>query len=53
MTLDGYNATFGTDEVAQPWTDAITGTGKAIVDFAPLIGLVLVYKFFKRKGMKA
>ena len=51
MTLDGYNATYGTDEVSQPYTDFVTAFGAGLVTFAGLFALAYIYKYARKNRL--
>ena len=49
MTLDGYNATYDAVETSEVVIDNIVAIGAAIVSFASLVGLILLYTWAKKK----
>jgi len=49
MTVDGYNASYDSAETSEVAIDLIVAIGAALVSFASLIGLILLYGWVKRK----
>lgn len=45
---DGYNATYGADEIDEPIVDVLVGVGAALVGFATLVGLVFLWRWYKK-----
>jgi hypothetical protein len=49
---DGYNETYGSDEVAEVTIDTLVAVLAGIVGFATIVGLVILFRWVKgRKVM--
>ena len=46
-----YNATYGADDLSPAVIDGLVQVIVAVVAFASLIGLALIYAWFKKKGL--
>jgi len=49
MTLDGYNASYDSSETSEVTIDLVVGVLAALVGFATLIGLVMLFGWLKKK----
>ena len=49
MTADGYTAVYDAGETSEVVIDNIVAIGAAIVSFASLVGLILLYGWMKKK----
>jgi len=52
MTLDGYANEYDAGETSEVVVDFIMVLGVAAISFATLIALVMLYRWFKKKGPK-
>ena len=49
MTLNNYTAVYDAGETSEVVIDNIVAIGAAIVSFASLVGLILLYGWMKKK----
>lgn len=49
MAIDGYTAVYDAGETSEVSIDLIVGVLAAIVSFATLIGLILIFGWMKKK----
>ena len=49
MTVDGYNNTYDSSETSEVAIDLLIAIGAALVSFASLIGLILLYGWVKKR----
>ena len=52
MTADGYNQTYDAAETSEVTIDLIVGVLAALVGFASLIGLIILFKYLKKNAPK-
>jgi len=52
MTVDGYNKTYAAEETSEVTIDLLVGILASLVGFVSLIGLVLIFGWFKKKFPK-
>ena len=52
MTVDGYTAVYDAGETSEVTIDLIVGVLAALVSFATLVGLIMLYNWIKKKGIK-
>jgi len=48
MTLDGYDATYDSGETSEVAIDLIVKIGAAVVSLGTLVGLILLYRWFRK-----